>query len=495
MIVRLKSLLAFAIPVGIALAVLVFIISGREPPRQLELVERKTAVRVLTVKPEALSPRLSGYGQVEPSREWNAVAQVAGPIDYLNPDVRPGAILQAGQEIIRISPVEFEIAKRQAEADLEASNAKLQELKAQMENSKASLEIDERSLKLLQVDLDRKTALLKRGSTSQSVVDEAERALLSQQTRVQELKNSIRLSESQIAAQESQIAATETRVETAKLNIDRTRIVLPYNVRIETVAVEPTQYVGVGTAMVTTYGIDSAEVTASISTDAFAGFLELVFPDGKVITGGGDARAREVFRQLGWSATVKFAFNGRTIKWPAKVLRTAETIDPQTRTVGVIVAVDKPYANVAPGRRPPLVKGMFVEVDISGPSLPDQLLIPRSAVRAESRVWIANRDNRLEIRPVKLAATQGNRVVVKDGLKAGERVVLSDIAPAVEGMLLDVAQGRMKTSHLAPDRAVTPDEASNRTANSRAGNASTHVGSGAPVTTGLREAGTVGAVE
>ncbi len=46
-------------------------------------------------------------------------------------------------------------------------------------------------------------------------------------------------------------------------------------------------------------------------------------------------------------------------------------------------------------------------------------------------------ENRLERRGVDVAFLQTNFASIKTGLKAGERVVISDLIPAVEGMLLD----------------------------------------------------------
>ena len=40
------------------------------------------------------------------------------------------------------------------------------------------------------------------------------------------------------------------------------------------------------------------------------------------------------------------------IEWPARFARTSDTVDPKTRTIGAIVAVDGAYLQATPGRRP-----------------------------------------------------------------------------------------------------------------------------------------------
>jgi len=63
-------------------------------------------------------------------------------------------------------------------------------------------------------------------------------------------------------------------------------------------------------------------------------------------------------------------------------VRFDDEVDARTRTMGVVIAVDRPYDKVIPGYRPPLSKGMFVQVVLRGKPHRARLLVPRSAVRA-----------------------------------------------------------------------------------------------------------------
>ncbi len=103
--------------------------------------------------------------------------------------------------------------------------------------------------------------------------------------------------------------------------------------------------------------------------------------------------------------------------------------------MGVIVEVDQPYARVQPGKRPPLVKGLFVNVELKGTPYRDAIVIPLSALH-DQMVYVVDAEKRLQRRPVTTAARGADYVIIKDGLKAGEQIVLSDLAPAIDGMLL-----------------------------------------------------------
>ena len=118
-----------------------------------------------------------------------------------------------------------------------------------------------------------------------------------------------------------------------------------------------------------------------------------------------------------------------------KVVRISDTVDPKTRTIGAIVAIDNPYKQAVPGVRPPLIKGMFVEVEIRARALQSEIVIPRSSLRSH-QVMVITKDNRLGFRKVHTKLIQGDFVVIASGLQVGEKIIVSDLSPAVEGMLL-----------------------------------------------------------
>lgn len=426
----------FTVPVAAGVALLFLAMSARKPPTQASPEERATPVRVMELKAQEFTPTVRGYGTVAPERTWRAVAQVSGRIAHLEPNLKKGAILRKGTEVIKISPRDYELAVAEAEANLEAAKAQLAELKVKEKNAKGSRDIENRSLKLKEADLQRKQQLAARKTVSQLTVEQAENAVLSQQARLQDIENTLRLSPVQIDAQERQIDVLEAKLETAKLNLERTRIALPFDARIAEVNVETTQFVNAGTELATADGIDVAEVSAQIPFSAFRKFAGIAVPENfspPAITD--NETVRRFIEKLGWTAKVLITQDGRGLSWPAKLVRTSDSLDPKTRTVGAIVAVEDAYKRARVGQRPPLVKGTFVEVILSGKPLRDSIVVPRSVVH-QGQVYVVTPDSRLEIRPVKVSLEQGEAALISEGLKPGERIVLSNLAPAVNGMLL-----------------------------------------------------------
>jgi multidrug efflux pump subunit AcrA (membrane-fusion protein) len=84
---------------------------------------------------------------------------------------------------------------------------------------------------------------------------------------------------------------------------------------------------------------------------------------------------------------------------------------------------------------------MFVQVVLRGQPWTDALIVPRVAVHRRtaggSVIYLVDPDGRLEIRPIALGPVQDDIVIVSEGLGPGERVVVSDLIPAIAGMRLD----------------------------------------------------------
>ncbi len=98
-----------------------------------------------------------------------------------------------------------------------------------------------------------------------------------------------------------------------------------------------------------------------------------------------------------------------------------DTVDPNSRTVKVRVAVDNHQLLLKPE--------MFVTATVHTPTSATVLTVPLAAVHGEgsgqSYVFVALEDNRFVRRPVSLGTKVNDRVAITDGLSAQDRVVTS----------------------------------------------------------------------
>ena len=144
----------------------------------------------------------------------------------------------------------------------------------------------------------------------------------------------------------------------------------------------------------------------------------------------------ETLHRLGLTARVRLRLGDEVVSWNATVDRISDGIDPKTGTVGVVVQVNNAYGQSGSGNRPPLTKGMFVDVVLSSAPI-SGIVLPRSALR-DGQVFIADPDNRLRIVPVKPLLVQGGIAMFDNEITEGSRVVLTPPIPVIEGALLDL---------------------------------------------------------
>ncbi len=429
----LKKLLLIP-PIMVGIAVLILVATGRQAPERKPLTETARAVRVITAEPVRLVPRVTGFGSVYPGTVWNAIAQVGGEVVYVHPELKKGAILPSGTEIIRISPADYVLAVSQAEANIRSAEAKLAELKVTETNTADLQAIEKRGMELRKSELARKQQLLNRGNLARSAFEMEQRETLAQRKKVQDLENILRLLPTQRAVQQEQIAVYRSQLESAGLNLARTRIALPFDAKIAAVTVEEKQFVQPGGTLVTADSLDVAEVEAQMPIAQFRAMVNASIPGG-LPTGFTAQNFSQIVESFGFSATVRLRAGNDVVEWPARFARISDTVDPKTRTIGAIVAVDGPYAKATPGQRPPLTKGMFVEIEIRTPPQDAAIVVPRAALHG-GQVYVVDANSRLAIRPVTVKLLQGDLAVIDKGVDAAATVVVSDLIPAIDGMLL-----------------------------------------------------------
>jgi len=404
-------------PILLGVAVLVWLLNAKPTPQLKPAAEAVRAVRVIEVAAIDLVPVADGFGTVQPARVWSAVAEVAGRVVEVHPRLRNGAILPAGTALLRIDPVDYELSIAQA-------RAQLAELEVQEANARASLKIEQRSLELIERESKRVDDLVSSGTLSQNQADSTTRSVLGIRAQVQNLRNTLAL----IPVQRKNL---ETQLARAERDLQQTRIVAPFAMRVAALAVERDQYVGVGQKLFEGDSVDRVEVLAQFPMAQIRN-LVLGRTDLQIDVNNANTQLAEL---VGFKPTVLLDTGQNVAEWEAEFARMNDTIDPQTRTIGMVVAVDDPFAKTIPGVRPPLTKGMFVRVRMSGRSQPDRMLVPRAAVR-NGAVYVADSDDRLRRRTVEVEFSQGDLSVIASGLQIGDRVVVTDVVPAVEGMLL-----------------------------------------------------------
>lgn len=378
-----------------------------------------------------LIPRTIGYGIAEPGKVWRAVAEVRGRVVEVHPRLKAGALLKKDDLLLKTDPTEYRLAVAVFQAGIAQTKADLSELAVQAENTTASLKIEKRSLVLAEQSLTRKKNALEKNTISANEVDLEERNVLIQRQRVQDLENTMHLIPSRKRALEAKLASNEAGLEQARLDLAKTVFTAPFDCRIGSVSIEPGQYLAAGQVLFEAHATAVTEVEAQVLGDHLRHLIG-VKNDTELQT----SMFREVGRRLGnIKAIVRIRSGNWNIEWQARVDRLRESVDPDTRAFTVVVAVDRPYDKVIPGRRPPLSRGLFCEVELKGPPHPGSIVIPRAALHND-KVFILDKESRLQPVTVTTAFVQADLAVIDSGLTGGETLIVSDPTPAINGMLV-----------------------------------------------------------
>ena len=232
------------------------------------------------------------------------------------------------------------------------------------------------------------------------------------------------------------------------MNLERTELTLPFAARVASTSVEVGQFVRVGQTAAVLDGIEAAEVEAQVSVAALRNLMQSTRISTDVMAID-PSMMTEVIRRLDLSADVHLRLGRDVLNWSASVDRISDTIDQKTGTLGVIVRVDKAYSGAEPGKRPPLTKGMFVEVTLKAQPV-SGIVVPRSALR-DGQLSIAGVDDRLQLVPVIFDLVQDGIALISGGVADGNRIVVSAPSPAMAGMLLDVTEDKSLMARLAAE--------------------------------------------
>lgn len=361
-----------ALVVGLALAWLLLV--GRPAPApEVPAAPPPPQVEVLVVEPGTRQLTVHSQGSVQAQRAIDLVSRVAGTVDTVADSFADGAAFAAGEVLVTLESVDYEIAVTAAESRLAEAKRQLAEEKGRARQARREWR-----------DLGNLEA------------------------------NALFLREPQIAAAEAAVEAASAELRRARLDLSRTRISAPFAGRILSREANIGQYITPGTPVARVYASAAVEVQLPLTNRQLA-LVDLPL-------GGNEEAGLEVML----SATLA----GSRQSWRGRLVRTAASVDPQSRVLYVIVEVPEPLA--APF---PLLPGVFVEAAIPGRPMTDVVTLPRSALRNDDSVWLVDRDNRLQSQSVSVLHSGRERATVR-GLQSGDRVLLREPAVAVAGMLV-----------------------------------------------------------
>jgi len=335
------------------------------------------AVRVRTVVPQSIQLTVHSQGTVVPNMESELIPEVSGRVVWMSPSLVNGGYFESGAVLLRMEDSDYRTLLERARANLNRAQAEFEHARFEYQRLK---QLEDRQL--------------------------ASRSQIESQLR------SYRVEEASLQ---------DARANFAQANRDlaRTEIKAPFAGLVREESVDIGQFVSRGSPIATIYAADQAEIRLPIADRQLA-FLNLPL---------GHRGELPLAQQPNVTLVANYA--GQKLTWHGKIVRTEAQIDIASRMVHVIARVSNDAQEV------PLSVGLFVNAEIEGLLVDDIVVMPRNSLRNGNRVLVVDNDNKLHYRDIEPLRLYRDDVLIQSGLEAGERVCISPLQTAIDGMRVE----------------------------------------------------------
>lgn len=214
-----------------------------------------------------------------------------------------------------------------------------------------------------------------------------------------------------------QVALAQLR--TAEIDLDRTTIKAP----ISGVIGFSDATAGALVAAQQTTALTTIRALDTIYVDVTQSVNDLLRWNSDKRAGGGQAM----------SVATMILPNGQTYPIRGDLKAAEPRVEPTTGMVTLRISFSNPDHKLLPG--------LYVEVELPQAVTKNATLVPQSAVmrdaKGQSSVWLVE-DGKIVPRPVTVVAGAGNRWVTSDGLKAGDKIVMTGFQKAKPGAPVEI---------------------------------------------------------
>ena len=373
MIKKLKPL--FILLGAFAISYLLWLLGQVQPDPVEEAPAPDVIVEILT--PKDFQIQISSNGTTTPLTQTVLTAEVGGEVIYRSKKFSEGSSVIEGEILAKIDDTDLQ---------LQYKNALLQLANAEVQHS----------LQLAEAEIA-KEAWEKIGDG---------------------VASDLTLKKPQLKQTEALLEVAKAQVSSAKNKLNKTEIVAPYAGRIQSVNIDLGTTIIPGQPVGALYTSSEIEVTLAVKDNDLQ-FLSIPM-DGRKLDPSEQALVE-----------IRSFYKGKNQTWIGRLERVDGVIDPVTRMINLIAVFKNDFIETD---KPNLPIGLFVEALIDGINLKNIFSIPVNAISENNEVYIVNNDNELESRQLSILKKYSDFVIVKDGLKAGERIVISKLSTASNGI-------------------------------------------------------------
>lgn len=397
----------------IALAIAASLIMTRAKPEPVVVAEKAWLVGEQQVSPERLAPSLTLYGKVESL--WSSQLTAGLAADVQSVAVIEGDQVKRGDLLLQLDEREARLLVAQREADLQEALAKVRSERTRQAANLETLPREQRLLKLTRNEVQRLEKLLAKKVSAQSALDAARQAAERQAITLAGRQQAIDEHDARLAEANARVARAEALRDQALLELARCQVRAPFNGSIARLRVSPGKRVRAGDALIELYDTDALVVRAQLP-NRYLPTVREAFGQGEDLRVNGDVDGQPVRARL------------RSLA--AEVTRGSGGVEGLFELEGDAMV---------------LQQGRFIRLDLQLPALPGLVALPHEAIYGSGRIYRIDAENRLRALQVERIGEQRlpngqSRVLVRSPeLQAGERLLVTQLPNAIEGLLVRVA--------------------------------------------------------
>lgn len=354
------------------------LLTACSPQQHNEAPSEQAQVDIMVLKSQPLSLTSELPGRVEPVRIAEVRARVAGII--LERHFEEGSDVTAGQLLFTIDPAPLKAALARAQGEEARAEAMLNEA---------------------MTVIKRYQPLVKTGTVSQQDFDTADAAVKTAQAALR---------------------SASASVETARLDLEYAAVKAPIAGRISRAAVTEGALVGQGEAT-TLAIIQQLDPVYVDFKQSIADIIRLRMQQGSE-------------QSAAQNSVVSVVVEGFDYPHQGSLLFSDASVERQTGQLSLRASFPNPEGLLLPG--------MFVRVNTIQGSEPDAILIPQRFIQrgndGNAQVLIVDDNNTVQARPVKTGSMQGTLWHITEGLKNGDKLIVSGpVQPETQVAIRDVS--------------------------------------------------------
>ncbi len=331
-----------------------------------------------------------------------------------------GSYVRKGDVLFEIDPRPFQALVDQARGQLAQAEGQVVQAQSKVAQAEGQLAQARAQLGKAQIDVKRDTPLAKARAIAQSQLDSETQALAAAEANVEASKANVAASQADVKSAQAAVVASRANLAQTELNLGFTHVRSLIDGIAGLAQTQIGNLVKTDTVLTTVSQLDPIRVYFPISEKEY---LELA-GKGKAGTSGDLLHQAQPSLEL-------ILTNGSTYAHKGRVIFADRSVDPQTGTIRLAAAFPNPGNLLRPGQ--------FGRIRALTGENADALLVPQRAVtelQGKYQVAVVGAGNKVQIRAVVLGPTHESRYVVREGLKAGERVVVEGLAKAMDGSVV-----------------------------------------------------------